>query len=178
MAVRTALLRTLYIGGALPLVILAPKLGQLIGSPDRGKQHRIDFYRRVRNAHYLLKHQGLVCENKQGRLVLTENGKKQIEKVLLKEYSIPPPVIWDGKWHILLFDIRERRRKIRNQLRRLLQGAGFVRLQDSAWVHPYPCDEFVALIRAHLSSGTGELRHITADALESDLPLRDHFHLP
>ncbi len=178
MAVRTALLRTLYVGGALTLMMLAPKMTRLIGSLDRGKQHRIDLYRRIQNAQRFLKYQGLVRENAQGRLVLTEHGKQRIEKTLLKEYIIPPPVIWNGKWHILLFDIKERRRRIRGQLRNLLRGTGFVRLQDSAWVHPFPCDEFVALVRAHLSSGVGELRHITADALESDRALRDHFHLP
>ena len=178
MAIRTALLRTLYIGGALTLVMLAPKMSLLIGSPDRGKQHRVDLYRRIRNAQYLLKHQGLACEDAQGRFVLTALGKQKIEKVLIKEYIIPPPVLWDGHWHILLFDIKEKRRCVRGQLRKLLQGAGFVRLQDSAWVHPFPCDEFVSLVRAHLSSGVGELRHITADALESDRALRDHFRLP
>jgi len=76
-----------------------------------------------------------------------------------------------------MFDIKERRRRVRSQLRKLLDGAGFVRLQDSVWVHPYPCDEFVQLVRAHLASGVGELRLITADALESDKPLREHFRL-
>ena len=178
MAMRAALLRTLYIGGALTMLALAPGIGRLIGSPDRGKQHRIDLYRRIRHAQSLLKYEGLVREDTQGRLVLTDLGKQKIEKVLIKQYIIPPPMIWNGKWHILMFDIKERRRRVRGQLRKLLQGAGFVRLQDSAWVHPFPCDEFVALVRAHLSSGVGELRHITADALESDRTLRDHFHLP
>lgn len=52
-----------------------------------------------------------------------------------------------------------------------------MRLQDSAWVHPYPCDEFVALVRAHLASGVGEVRVFVADALESDRTLREHFRL-
>lgn len=178
MAMRTALLRTLYVGGALTVLMLAPGIGRLIGSPDRGKQHRIELYRRIRSAQSLLKYEGMVRENAQGRFVLTNLGKQRIEKVLLREYVVPPLVMWDGRWRILMFDIKERRRRIRLQLRKLLQGAGFVRLQDSVWVHPYPCDEFVSLVRAHLSSGVGELRYVTADAIESDRPLRDHFRLP
>lgn len=178
MALRAALLRTLYIGGALTLVMLAPKMSRLIGSPDKGKRHRVELYRRIRDTRRLLKHQGLVHEDERGRLVLTDLGRRKIEKVLIKEYVIPPPAIWDGKWRILLFDIRERRRRVRAQLRKLLDGAGFVRLQDSAWVHPYQCDEFVTLVRAHLASGVGELRLITTDALESDRALREHFRLP
>ena len=176
-ALQTALLRTLYVGGVLTVAVLAPKMLRLIGSPDRAKQNRKELYGRIASAKNRLKQRGLVRENAEGRLTLTKQGQARIERVLMREYEIPAPVLWDGKWHILLFDIRERRRKVRTQLRHLLQGAGFVRLQDSVWVHPFPCDEFVALVRAHLSSGVGELRHVTADALESDRALRDHFRL-
>lgn len=178
MAVQTALLRTLYLGGILTIALLAPPMMRLIGSPDRGKKNRKELYGRIRSAKNRLKQRGLVWENLDGRLNLTTQGQAHIERVLMREYEIPAPILWNGKWHILLFDIRERRRKVRTQLRHLLQGAGFVRLQDSAWVHPFPCDEFVALVRAHLASGVGELRHVTANALESDRALRDHFHLP
>lgn len=78
---------------------------------------------------------------------------------------------------MLIFDISERRRRTRNQLRRLLEGAGFIRIQDSVWVYPYACDEFVSLVRAHLKSGVGEMRIFVAKALESDKGLREHFRL-
>lgn len=178
MAIQTALLRTLYIGGVLSVAILAPQMIKIIGSPDRGKPKRQELYGRIRAAKSRLKQRGMVREDVGGRIKLTKEGQRHIERILMREYKIPAPILWDGKWHILFFDIHEYRRKIRLQLRKLLQGAGFVRLQDSAWVHPYPCDEFVALVRAHLKSGVGELRHITADALESDRALRDHFRLP
>ena len=86
--------------------------------------------------------------------------------------------MWDGKWRVVIFDIREKRRLIRQKLRTLLSGAGMVRLQDSVWVHPYPCDEFVALLRANLKSGTCELLYFIAEGLESDRHLREHFNLP
>ncbi len=178
MAIQTALLRTLYIGGILTIAILAPKVMRILGSPDRAKAKRKELYGRINAAKSRLKQRGLVREDTNGRIKLTRQGEVRIERVLMHEYEIPDPVLWDGKWRILFFDIRERRRKVRTQLRHLLQGAGFARLQDSAWVHPFPCDEFVALVRVHLSSGVGELRHITVDALESDRTLRDHFRLP
>lgn len=178
MAIQTALLRTLYIGGMLTIGILAPQMMRLIGSPDRAKEHRKKLYGRISAAKSRLKQRGLVQEDANGRIKLTKLGETHIERVLMREYEIPAPIIWNGKWHILLFDIREQRKRVRAQLRHLLQGAGFVRLQDSAWVHPYPCDEFVSLVRVHLSSGVGELRHVTANAIESDRALRDHFNLP
>lgn len=109
---------------------------------------------------------------------LTTKGRRVIETVYASEYRIPEPAFWDGKWRIVMFDIREKRRRARSQLRLLLLGTGFLRLQDSVWVYPYPCDEFIGLVRAHLKSGTGEMLSFTADALESDRRLREHFRLP
>ena len=176
MAVQTAFLRVLYASGVISIALIAPKLTRLLPHPDGSKARRQALYRRIERARYTLKQRGMI-EDIDGRLHLTDKGWTHIEKVLMREYKIPEPVRWDGKWRIVLFDIHEKRRQVRARLRELLYGAGFVRLQDSVWVHPYPCDEFVALVRAHLASGVGELRVVTADALESDRAIREHFHL-
>ena len=76
-----------------------------------------------------------------------------------------------------MFDIREERKQVREQLRILLSGAGFLRIQDSVWIYPYPCDDFIALVRTHLRSGTGEMLSFVAEALEADRKLREHFKL-
>ncbi len=176
-AIQTALLRTIYVGGLVTMVVAAPKTATLLKHLDRGRNRRDELYGRIKRAKTNLKQRGFVEEDAEGRLRLTEKGERSIEKVLVREYAIPEQVRWDGKWRLLMFDVREKRRKVRTQLRQLLQGAGFVLLQDSVWVHPYPCDEFVEILRAHLRSGVGELRQITADALESDRALREHFRL-
>jgi CRISPR/Cas system-associated endoribonuclease Cas2 len=176
MAVRTAVLRMLYISGMLSVAILAPHAARLLPAPDRSKKHRVRLYSRIIAARARLKYDGYL-EEKGGQVRLTNRGVRVIERLLLREYRIREQIHWDGKWRILMFDIREKRRRARLTLRQLLQGAGFVRLQDSVWVYPYPCDEFVALVRAHLSSGVGELRSLAVDALESDQSLREHFNL-
>lgn len=177
MAMQVVFLRTLYVGGILTMALLAPKITRILPNPDGGKAGRKELYVRITLARNRLKQRGLI-EEVNGRLHLTERGQAHIERILMREYQIPEPVRWDGKWRVLIFDIREQRRQVRFRLRALLQGAGFVRLQDSVWVYPYPCDEFVALVRAHLASGVGELRALVAEALESDRSLREHFNLP
>jgi len=176
MAIQTALLRTLYAGGMLSVTLLAPKMTKILPHPDGGRTSRKELYARITHARHTLQQRRLV-EESGGRLHLTDKGHTHIEKILMREYRIPEPVRWDGKWRVLIFDIREQRRQVRERLRLLLQGAGFIRLQDSVWVHPYPCDEFVALVRAHLASGVVELRSLVAEALESDHALREHFGL-
>jgi DNA-binding transcriptional regulator PaaX len=177
MHVQTTVLKTLYISGVLAVALLAPKVTKILPSFDGGKKGRTELYKRISDARYRLKQRGLIQES-DGCIKLTDNGRESIERLLMQEYQIPERIRWDGKWRMLIFDIHEGRRRVRTQLRQLLQSAGFVRLQDSVWIHPYPCDEFVALVRAHLSSGVGELRHVVVEALESDKPLREHFNLP
>ena len=179
MRTQTALLRYLYAGGVLTAAVVAPQLVRLFGSPDRSQPHRRRLYASIEAARNRLKQRGLISENPHSakKLILTDAGKQTIEKILLREYVIAEPIRWDGRWRMLIFDIKESRRRIRVRLRQLLSAAGFLRLQDSAWVFPYPCEEFVALLRAHLAIGTGELRALTADALESDRELRRHFDL-
>lgn len=175
-------LRTLYATGAITTALVAPKMLKMFPVLDRGKNHRKELYGRADQALYRLREKKLIVFSKaEGRrpiVRLTEHGKAEITKIILRQYKISETTVWDGKWRVVIFDIREKRRQIRQKLRVLLAAAGMVRLQDSVWVHPFPCDEFIALVRANLASGTGELLYFIAEGLESDRHLREHFNLP
>lgn len=178
---RNLILRTLAVSGIISVALVAPKTLNLLKKLDRGTVNRKNLYQRINQAIYRLERAGLVRttgERGNRKVILTEKGRAIIDAVHANEYHIPEPVFWDGKWRIVMFDIREKRRRARSQLRSLLTGAGFLRLQDSVWIHPYPCDEFIGLVRAHLKSGTGEMLSFVAEALESDKKLREHFRLP
>jgi phenylacetic acid degradation operon negative regulatory protein len=45
---------------------------------------------------------------------------------------------WDGRWWIVVFDVPELQRRLRDRLRRSLRELGFGHLQDSVWVSPDP----------------------------------------
>lgn len=178
---RNLILRTLAVTGLISVALIAPKTLNLLKKLDRGAASRKDLYRRITQAITRLEQAGLVRTSGQyaeRRVVLTDKGRAMIQTITASEYRIPEPAFWDGRWRVVMFDIREKRRRARSQLRSLLFGAGFLRLQDSVWVHPYPCDEFIGLVRAHLNSGTGEMLSFVAEALESDKKLREHFRLP
>lgn len=177
---RNIILRTLAVGGVMSIALVAPKTLALLKKLDRAAANRKDMYRRITQAIANLKRAGMVQTSgkyAQRRVTLTKKGHTAIETIYASEYRIPEPVFWDGKWRVVMFDIREKRRRARSQLRSLLSGAGFLRLQDSVWVYPYSCDEFISLVRAHLKSGTGEMLSFVAEALESDRRIREHFHL-
>jgi CRISPR-associated endonuclease Cas2 len=94
----------------------------------------------------------------------------------MREGSARKPKRWDGHWRVVLFDIPERRRGVRNRLRLFMQEYGFVRLQDSVWIYPYDCEDLIALAKANFRIGVDVLYMIVA-RLERDTYLRKHFGL-
>ncbi len=84
---------------------------------------------------------------------------------------------WDGRWRMIVFDVPERRRPVRLRLCAVMRDIGFVRLQDSVWVYPYDCEDFIALLKTELKIGKDVLYTI-ADTIEHDKGLRHQFKLP
>lgn len=109
-------------------------------------------------------------------LRITSKGRKAFAfeqaKVTLKNQKKK----WDGRWRMVVFDIPERRRKVRTRLCAVMREIGFVRLQDSVWVYPYDCEDFVALLKAELKTGKDVLYAIV-DTIEQDKKLREQFKL-
>lgn len=177
---KNLLLRSLATAGVISIALMAPKMTRLLKGLDRPAKNRVQLYRRITQGINRLEQRGLVTvsgEYGKRHVEITEKGLEIMEQIEFGGYTIPEPAFWDGKWRVLIFDINEKRRRVRDQLRRLLEGVSFIRLQDSVWIYPYPCDEFISLVRAHLKSGVGEMRSFVAEALESDKTLREHFHL-
>lgn len=48
--------------------------------------------------------------------------------------------IKDGVWKIVIFDIPEKKRAIRNHLRSKLKALGFQKWQESIWISPFALD--------------------------------------
>lgn len=54
----------------------------------------------------------------------------------------------DGKWKMIIFDIPERKREIRDYLRTKLKQLGFKKWQNSIWITPYTLsDELLKELR-------------------------------
>lgn len=78
---------------------------------------------------------------------LTTEGKKKAKEFQIDDLNIEHPKIWDNKWRILIFDIPEITRIKREALRGKLKELGFSMLQKSVWVHPYPCNKELEILR-------------------------------
>lgn len=107
---------------------------------------------------------------------ITEAGERMLEIESLREKNAQKPKRWDGRWRVVLFDIPERRRGVRNRLRLFMQEYGFVRLQDSVWIYPYDCEDLIALAKANFRIGFDVL-YMIVERVERDTHLRKHFGL-
>lgn len=109
-------------------------------------------------------------------LVLTDKGKEKALTYNLDEMEIKKPKQWDKKWRIVLFDIPEKIRKIRDAFRYHLKQLGFYEFQKSVFIHPYDClDEIEYLIEFY--NARRFIRFIIAESLDNELHLKTHFGL-
>src|SRR3989338_2477266 len=119
---------------------------------------------------------GLLAQNATGYLRITEKGKRELLKMDALHAAQKRPRRWDGRWRILIFDISEKKRSVRANIRTALTRVGFVRLQDSVWIYPYDCEDFVALLKADLKIGK-EVLYMIVDEIEGDTWVRKEFGL-
>jgi|SRR3989344_3196877 len=108
---------------------------------------------------------------------LTPKGKKSLLKFEVEGLLKHRPTKWDGKYRVVIFDIKEKIRFSRDDLRYTLLKFGFVRLQNSVWVYPYPCEGAINLLRTNLEIGD-EVVYMTVESIENDSWLREKFNLP
>ena len=108
---------------------------------------------------------------------ITEKGRRAFalerEKAALQERGKKR---WDKRYRMIIFDIPERRRIVRDQLRRIMRECGFLRIQDSVWVSPYDCEELIILIKADLHIGKDVLYTIV-EKIENDKWIKKYFNL-
>lgn len=170
--IQSLVLRSVAFTGALAMTAVAPNvLGVMdkFGIIPRARQKEI--INRARDR--LLTSGYLRREN--GFLRLTSKGRA---KFLHEQLRDPDQRRrrWDGRWRLLIFDIPESRKGMRDKIRRTVEGIGFIRLQDSVWIYPYACEDFVALLKADFKIGK-DLLYMIVEELEGDQALRQHFQL-
>ena len=165
------ILEGVKVAGVIGIAILAPnvvgamaKLGMLPSVRQRDVVRR-SCDRMVKSG--LLRWEG-------SRLRVTQKGEAALRRLRLKLYDVPRPRRWDGKWRVLIFDIPERQRRLRREIRDVLGSIGFIRLQDSVWVYPFDCEDLITLLKADFKVGRAML-YMVVDALEYDGRLKQEF---
>ena len=109
-------------------------------------------------------------------VMLTENGKRRILKYAQNELSIVTPHLWDRRWRMVIYDVDSKKKRLRDVFRTSLKSLGFLQLQKSVWVYPYPCEQQISFLREYYGVGN-EVLYVVATTLEDDTPYREYFGL-
>jgi CRISPR-associated endonuclease Cas2 len=172
--IQKAILSVVEAAGVITLVTLLPNTATLLKSfgydPAR-RQKEI-----VKRARENLVRKGLLMY-KNGFLELTVKGQEELKKMELKDWKLEKPKKWDGRWRMLIFDIPEKQRNVRDKVRKTLLSIGFIKVQQSVWIYPYDCEDLVTLLKADFKIGK-DLLYLIVDSMENDKSFRKFFGLP
>jgi CRISPR-associated endonuclease Cas2 len=153
-------------------------LTSAFSSKDRWQNSKLNgSYEQYRQTAYYLRRKGCIkiTVSPAGEKFLQLTQKGEIELLMAKAW-LKPGTIWDGKWRIVMFDIPEATDDKRDKLRRLLKNAGYIKLQASIYINPYPLNrEAVVYLKK-----TGLINYIRIGRLEElddDSDLLKHFKL-
>jgi DNA-binding transcriptional regulator PaaX len=129
--------------------------------------------RRFRQQKYIT-----VSQKRDGSVMvkITKDGMQRALSYQLDTLTIQPPTHWDDKWRVVLFDVPEKYKSVRDMFRKRLCQIGLYRYQESVYVSPYPCFDQVEFLR-ELYGIAFTVRYLLAEKIEDDASLRGHFHL-
>src|SRR3989344_379352 len=105
--------------------------------------------------------------NKDGTttLILSENGKQKALRFNIDKIEIKKPTKWDEKWRVVMFDIPEKLKRLRDSLRLHFREIGLIELQKSVFVYPYPCSKEIEFI-IELYNARKHVRFILAENVD------------
>ncbi len=164
-------------GTLISAALVMPDIAKLINPRIwRGEGYRKD---RLRQTLKRLQKKKLieVVETKDGQVVkITENGLTRAMKYKLDEMKIKEQKSWDRKWRIVIFDIPDDKKRVRDEFRERLKQLGFFRLQESVFVHAFPCFDEVEFLR-QIYEVNINVTYILAITIEGQEGLQDFFKL-
>lgn len=177
------ILHSLSVMGAMSIAATSPYFGlhlsRNISQAPRGYLRAIK-KAKLDNAFFYMKRKGYIRieeKNHQIYISLTAEGRKRAGKYMIDELNIKKPKKWDGKWRVVVFDIPNATRIIRDALRGKLIELGFYKIQQSIWVFPYECQKEIALLREFFGLKAAQLQLIRAEKIEDEYKLKKIFRL-
>lgn len=108
----------------------------------------------IRRQLYYLKKQRLIkrlVKNNEHYFELTKKGYKQL---IWKDIArIEKPVKWNKSFRVVMFDIPESKKDIRNVIRAKLIEIGFIQFQKSVFIYPFECKKQIDILNSWCGAG-------------------------
>lgn len=166
-------------------MIFAPKLSYAVNfhdenNPSWKELEKYSKYYNLRSLRRTLKRlekqrMVVVKETSDEQVVeLTEKGKVRVIKYAIGDFDIKKPDKWDGKWRIVIYDVSEKNKDVRDILRSILKRLGFLKLQGSVYLLPYPCEREIRFLRAYYGLDN-DVTMLVTSKIENDEAYKQYF---
>ncbi|MEX2032942.1 MAG: hypothetical protein WD889_00070 [Candidatus Colwellbacteria bacterium] len=182
-----SLTQLIILGAATGIILTSPYGGKLITgalhahlrkrAQNKEWERKLNAQNVSRALYALKKRRQIKIESRGNKTIikLTERGHKRKLEYEYENIKIAEPPIWDKKWRLLMFDIPDEARGIRDSFRLKLKGMGFIPFQKSVWIYPYSCEDEIDFVTEYLR--IGRYLSLLTVRIENDLPLREKFNL-
>lgn len=169
----------LLLGGAVLGLTISPR-GQrrIVKAVQREWKalNREELYRSIRRLYESKLVKFVVKDNGVAEMVLTRDGHQVALSYKIDEMKIKKPERWDKRWRMVIFDIPEKQKQLRDTLRSKLKQLGLVEFQKSVFVHPYECRNEVDFV-IELYDARRYVRYVEAFYIDNELHLKRKFQL-
>lgn len=117
-----------------------------------------------------------VSETGDGHTVkITEKGRRKLLKYNLDDLILTNKK-WDKRWRIIIYDVEESKKPLRNVFQKVLRKLEFLQLQKSVYLTPYPCESEIEYLRQIYDIGP-EVVILTINGLENEQAYKEYFAL-
>ena len=118
----------------------------------------------------------VIHKKEKNSYTLAPKGEKKLRDILIDKVIIKPSKRWNGKWHLVMYDLPVRFKKARDAFRWKLKDLGFFQFQKSAWIYPYPCEGEMLFV-ADFYGVRKHVEILEVGKILDDKKLKTHFGL-
>ena len=156
--------------------IALPILKGYLKRRDEAQNSVYNLWQLRRNLKYLQKQKLVSLSQKSGETIIkiTQEGRERIIKYKFEQMKIPTPSKWDNKSRIINYDISSLKKSRRDMFRTKVKALGFLNLQESVYLYPYPCENEISFLREYFGVGE-EIIFVEVSRLENDGPYKKYF---
>ena len=171
-------LHFLAAAGSIGLIFAFPGAASAIGKLVLGEDEYTPWRMKKTIGQFRKQNFVTVEENSNGSTTvkITKKGLSKALTYRLDALEIKKPKKWDKKWRVVIFDIPEKYKNLRDVFRGRLRQLDMYLLQESVYVSPYPCFREIEFLR-ELYGVAVKVRYLLVEKLEDDEEIKSYFSL-
>lgn len=164
------------------IAVIGRPLINIIDKYYRNKINKNESYLsswQLRRALKYLQQQKLIEINEkpnETKIKITDKGGQKILKYNFEKMDIQIQEKWDRKWRVVIYDIANLKRSLRNMFREKIKSLGLYPLQESVYLFPYPCFNEIEFLRQYFGVGA-EIIYLEVLKIENESVYKDYFGL-